>query len=814
MSKIDRQLAGFDFVDEAPATMGKVVGFDVGGESTMVVDDSGVIVRNELGGHSSSSLVGFSGMERYVGEAAVAQLSTNAKNTARIGERLSGNGALDAHRPGAGEAAFTVSGYAGEETTSFGDDALCCALLRRCGSLAAASLGPSCREGAADLRGAFAVPTCWDAKQRAARRNGAVAGLPPSFAGVDLVRADACLAAVYEVKHASLLEAGEAKVVAVVDVGRLGAHCSVYKFAKSEAGAVAAAILGGAAAQDDACGTAAMDALVFDALSAKLPADVEKPAPGSKRGGRLLGAAERLRKLLSTMETAKTTAENMGDERDVPLEFSRDELRETCASVLESFKGLLEKALANAAVDKVDAVELVGGGSRVAVAQEVAKEVFGVEVFGAKLDDATLAHGAALCVKKRADADEALDKARKDLVAAKTRKSQVDADLADAKTKLEEERKAAPEAPPPPPEGEEKKEETPPPKAEDSVVQVRVNALGEKALQAAVAECAALSAVEEAQAATKAALTPFVAPEADDAAALAALRTAEDAMVARDDGVKAVADKRNALETKILELRSAKNGKHYKLFEEKSSDFGALLDDAEEWLWSDEAYAATAEVMQAKLDEMSAKAQDMVPAYFETIEKERLDMEKQLEAEAAAAAANDDDDDEAREDRLHADTRKLKFGDRFRLVEKNKKEGTELFKDGNITHAAKRYKDALGHAAKFRDLNPEQTAQTTKIKVDLHVNMALCWTKLDNVDQALKSAEEALKLEPAHPKALYRRAAAFEKTSKFDEAKKDLNAVLKQNPEDKAALALAKRVDAQLARQKAKAKKMASKMFA
>ncbi|KAH8093587.1 peptidyl-prolyl cis-trans isomerase [Aureococcus anophagefferens] len=606
--------------------MGKVVGFDVGGESTMVVDDSGVIVRNELGGHSSSSLVGFSGMERYVGEAAVAQLSTNAKNTARIGERLSGNGALDAHRPGAGEAAFTVSGYAGEETTSFGDDALCCALLRRCGSLAAASLGPSCREGAADLRGAFAVPTCWGAEQRAALRSGAAA--PCAVRGVDLDRSAA--------------------------------------------------------------------------------------AAARRR--------ERLRKLLSTMETAKTTAENMGDERDVPLEFSRDELRETCASVLESFKGLLEKALANAAVDKVDAVELVGGGSRVAVAQEVAKEVFGV-----------------------------------------------DADLADAKAKLEEERKARQRAAAG---GRGEAGGDAAPKAEDSVVQ------------------------------------------ADDAAALAALRTAEDAMVARDDGVKAVADKRNALETKILELRSAKSGKHYKLFEEKSSDFGALLDDAEEWLWSDEAYAATAEVMQAKLDEMSAKAQDMVPAYFETIEKERLDMEKQLEAEAAAAAANDDDDDEAREDRLHADTRKLKFGDRFRLVEKNKKEGTELFKDGNITHAAKRCKDALGHAAKFRDLNPEQTAQTTKIKVDLHVNMALCWTKLDNVDQALKSAEEALKLEPAHPKALYRRAAAFEKTSKFDEAKKDLNAVLKQNPEDKAALAFAKRVDAQLARQKAKAKKMASKMFA
>ncbi len=57
-------------------------------------------------------------------------------------------------------------------------------------------------------------------------------------------------------------------------------------------------------------------------------------------------------------------------------------------------------------------------------------------------------------------------------------------------------------------------------------------------------------------------------------------------------------------------------------------------------------------------------------------------------------------------------------------------------------------------------------------------------------------------------------AALYEKTSKFDEAKADLKLVLKANEQDKAALALMKRVDAQLARQKAKAKKMAAKMFA
>merc|ERR1711916_398450 len=112
-------------------------------------------------------------------------------------------------------------------------------------------------------------------------------------------------------------------------------------------------------------------------------------------------------------------------------------------------------------------------------------------------------------------------------------------------------------------------------------------------------------------------------------------------------------------------------------------------------------------------------AKALVPEYFEKVEEERLATEKE-----AATATNEDDDDERREDRINADTRKLKFADRdtrklkfadrFRLVEKNKAEGTELFKDGNIHHAAKRYKDALGHASKLReyDLGPEDASKT------------------------------------------------------------------------------------------------------
>ena len=43
-------------------------GIDLGSGSAFQVSSSGDIIRNELGGHSSGSLVAFSGLERVIGE--------------------------------------------------------------------------------------------------------------------------------------------------------------------------------------------------------------------------------------------------------------------------------------------------------------------------------------------------------------------------------------------------------------------------------------------------------------------------------------------------------------------------------------------------------------------------------------------------------------------------------------------------------------------------------------------------------------------------------------------------------------------------
>lgn len=84
----------------------------------------------------------------------------------------------------------------------------------------------------------------------------------------------------------------------------------------------------------------------------------------------------------------------------------------------------------------------------------------------------------------------------------------------------------------------------------------------------------------------------------------------------------------------------------------------------------------------------------------------------------------------------------------------------------------------------------------------------------NQLDATIRNCDEALKLDGANVKVLYRRAAAYEAQKKFEEAEADLKAALQVAPEDKAVLALSARVAAQIKRQLEKEKKMWSKAFA
>ena len=83
----------------------------------------------------------------------------------------------------------------------------------------------------------------------------------------------------------------------------------------------------------------------------------------------------------------------------------------------------------------------------------------------------------------------------------------------------------------------------------------------------------------------------------------------------------------------------------------------------------------------------------------------------------------------------------------------------------------------------------------------------------NHLDQAIRACDEALSLDGDCVKALFRRATAREQKGLYDDAKADLKRAAELSPDDKAVPKLMTRVDAQIARQKAKEKKMYGKMF-
>lgn len=124
----------------------------------------------------------------------------------------------------------------------------------------------------------------------------------------------------------------------------------------------------------------------------------------SRRGNRLLSGCERIRKLLSQLNESQVTIENLVDSGDVHFSLKRDDMANLCSDLLTRLRSLMEAALAQAGSEaQIHAVEVVGGGVRMPVIQYMLlQQVLRDDkmTLGAKLDDGSLAMGAALLYKK------------------------------------------------------------------------------------------------------------------------------------------------------------------------------------------------------------------------------------------------------------------------------------------------------------------------------------------------------------------------------------------------------------------------------
>ena len=429
-----------------------------------------------------------------------------------------------------------------------------------------------------------------------------------------------------------------------------------------------------------------------------------------------------MRKLLSTIPEAATTVENLVDGIDVPISITREEFEALTGGLISRFRALVDATL-EALPAPLAGVEAFGGGTRMpcvqaalaeALAANEASEGVAAQKPGAKLDDTSIAIGAALIGKAilTAAAPSAMDTSAD---GAATDGAATDgAAMADGVAS-----------------------------SAVAVEPIRESLLGAN-LQASVAREAALAAKDA------------------DAAALSA--------------------KRNEFEGYVLESRGLRSRKHGELID--GSALEPLLDNAEEWLYSEEADESSLEGWETKLAELRAHVGAATAKFDAAVASQREQEEAAMEVASAQAAAekaaNGEEEDH--------DTRKMKFPERLRLVSKNKEEGTELLKGGNYRMAAARYNKALTHAAKFLDLSPDQKEEVESTKLSLHLNIAMCWLKItdaeNHLDQCIRSCTDALAIDEKSLKALFRRATAREAKGDYEGATADLKMFASIDPED------------------------------
>ena len=157
-------------------------------------------------------------------------------------------------------------------------------------------------------------------------------------------------------------------------------------------------------------------------------------------------------------------------------------------------------------------------------------------------------------------------------------------------------------------------------------------------------------------------------------------RAAEAKMAALDQELHLRSATLNRMESHILGLRSAKHDKHGDLIPQELFTY---LDATEEWLFSPEADDAGYEAFQEKWQEIQTKTSELSKEYNEAVESERKAKEAEMEAEAKQAQ-KEREGEEAGDEEDH-DNRRLPKKRRMEIVMKNKKEGGELFSDGNFS---------------------------------------------------------------------------------------------------------------------------------
>lgn len=236
----------------------------------------------------------------------------------------------------------------------------------------------------------IAVPVWYTEIQRRAVIDAAeIAGLNP----LRLINDTTATALGYGITKTDLPALDEpARYIAFVDIGHSDYSVSIVAFNKGQ-------LVVKATAYDQHFGGRDLDYALVQHFAAEFKTKYKIDVLTNKKAlFRLSASVEKLKKILSANAVAPLSVESIMEDIDASSSLTREELEALIAPLLERTIAPLERALAEAGISKeqIEAVELVGGSTRVPSLKNRVEEFFGRPLSFTTNQDEAIARGATL----------------------------------------------------------------------------------------------------------------------------------------------------------------------------------------------------------------------------------------------------------------------------------------------------------------------------------------------------------------------------------------------------------------------------------
>lgn len=338
-------------------------------------------------------MVGFAGKERRIGEAAKSAITSNTKNTITslkklIGKRFASE-AVQAELP---FATYNIINVAGEARVQFQyNDEQCTWRVERLMGMMLhhmRQIAEAGNDGKPIVDCVVSVPPYWtDAERVAMHQACEIVGLNV----LKLMNDSSAAALAYGIYKTDLPEESAARNVMIFDLGHGDLTVQIVSFSKGKFVVKAVAT--------DLIGTRDLDMLIARHCQATWQEKHKIDAFQSpKTVFRLLTAAEKLRKTLSSIPTSTLAIECFINDIDVSLQCERADLEAWAQPWLEKLQLTVTRCFELAGMTKDDlfSCEVIGGGSRIPCVGATLKQMLGRDVSRTLNAEESVARGCAL----------------------------------------------------------------------------------------------------------------------------------------------------------------------------------------------------------------------------------------------------------------------------------------------------------------------------------------------------------------------------------------------------------------------------------